>query len=36
MTGWIRRFWLRFSSPAFAPPRYVNHRAKHYRRGGWR
>ncbi len=31
----LRRLWLRFHT-TFATPRYVNHRAKHYRRGGWR
>jgi hypothetical protein len=32
--SWLRRLWLRFRS-ASEPPRRVNHRAKHYRRGGW-
>lgn len=32
---YFRRLWLRFRS-AGEPTRYVNHRAKHYRRGGWR
>lgn len=32
--SWLRRL-LRRIGPTFEPPRYVNHRAKHYRRGGW-